>query len=689
MKKLDCLFCPDRGAIRQPLPSFPIGCLLLLFALVEATNAAWPLDSRSCLPICTAADDQETPRIIPDGDGGVIICWTDRRLGYPRLGVYAQRVNASGVALWQSNGVSLYLPGKEQAGPLATSDGAGGAIVFYLQSPGVDQFPDLYAQHIDASGTLRWDSNGVLVSSAPYGQYHSAAIGDGSGGAIVAWADGRNSSFQVYVQRLSANGEPLWAANGQALTSDNIGVANFIHMVPDGAGGAILAWDDSRNYFGDIFAQRIDAQGRAQWASNGVPVSPLPWEQSFPSLVADGAGGAIVCWQDDRTGEADLYAQRVGPDGAQIWAAEGVPVCTAPGMQSDAAIVADGAGGALIAWTDFRNVAESSGDLYCQRLNEAGLAQWASNGVAVCTAPGYQFGAAMVSDTAGGAIIAWGDQRNGPNDIFAQQIDAAGVPRWAPQGIPVCSAPDDQNYPAIASDQAGGAIVVWPDRRNGSNYDIYANRLSPPVASAGGDYRGTRGEPVAFSSAGSSDPAGDPLTFGWDFGDGSTATGTAPAHAYAADGVYKAVLWVSDGLIAVSDTATVTIKTENPPDCSRARAVPAQIWPPDRRLVPITITGVSDPDGESVTIRVTRVTQDEPLAGRGAQASAIICPDGSVALRAERLGQGNGRVYRIRFTATDSTGASSEGSVRVCVPHDKSRPACIDDGQNFDSLWVR
>jgi len=55
-----------------------------------------------------------------------------------------------------------------------------------------------------------------------------------------------------------------------------------------------------------------------------------------------------------------------------------------------------------------------------------------------------------------------------------------------------------------------------------------------------------------------------------------------------------------------------------------------------------------------------------------------------VSLRAERQGPGNGRVYRIAFTASDGQGDSCSGTVAVGVPHDvKDTP--VDDGQTFDS----
>ena len=97
------------------------------------------------------------------------------------------------------------------------------------------------------------------------------------------------------------------------------------------------------------------------------------------------------------------------------------------------------------------------------------------------------------------------------------------------------------------------------------------------------------------------------------------------------------------------------------------------------------MTGVTDSDRDPISITVTRVEQDEPPATAG-------CPDamgvgtGALALRAERNGQGDGRVYHVHFTATDGRGGACSGAVTVCVPHDQ-RPgqACDDGGALFDS----
>jgi hypothetical protein len=103
----------------------------------------------------------------------------------------------------------------------------------------------------------------------------------------------------------------------------------------------------------------------------------------------------------------------------------------------------------------------------------------------------------------------------------------------------------------------------------------------------------------------------------------------------------------------------------SPPDVSQAYADPAVLWPPNSKMVEISILGVVDPDGDTFTITVTGVTDDDTNdpTDHGALGSS------TVTLRAERSGQ-QARTYTVTFEATDEHGATSTGSVSVTVPHD-------------------
>ena len=84
------------------------------------------------------------------------------------------------------------------------------------------------------------------------------------------------------------------------------------------------------------------------------------------------------------------------------------------------------------------------------------------------------------------------------------------------------------------------------------------NNVPPVAAASGNPTSGPAPLTVQFSSAGSSDPNGDPITFSWNFGDGEVATGASPSHVYTSAGAYQALLTVSDNRGGVS-TATVDI----------------------------------------------------------------------------------------------------------------------------------
>jgi len=108
-----------------------------------------------------------------------------------------------------------------------------------------------------------------------------------------------------------------------------------------------------------------------------------------------------------------------------------------------------------------------------------------------------------------------------------------------------------------------------------------------------------------------------------------------------------------------------------PPVCDAAQARPDVLWPPDHGMVNIAIVGVSDPDGDPVDVRATSVTSDEPVDAPGSGNTAPDAQLNPLAVRAERSGQGNGRIYIIEFVADDNHGGTCTGVVRVCVPHDQ------------------
>jgi len=436
--------------------------------------AAWPSDPFVNVPLCTAAGAQTTPAIISDGAGGAIVAWADARSG--NRDIYVQRISADGVPLWTPGGVPLSTVTGDQANPTIVTDGAGGAIVAWHDIRSGTTF-DIYAQKVNASGAPQWTADGAEVCTSASHQQFPTLAWDGAGGAIVTWFDLRAGNYDIYAQRIASGGAMLWTANGVAV-STAARHQEYPTIVPDGAGGAIITWFDQRTgdsyTFSDIYAQRISPDGAVQWTANGVPLCTATGDQSNPTIATDGASGAIVTWFDYRSGNYDIYAQRIDASGTVQWAADGVALNTLPGEQAYPTIVSDGAGGAIVTWRDH---AGKDYDIRAQRISGAGATQWISQGVVVCAMADDQVDPTIISDGTEGAIISWWDYRFNDGDIYASRVLANGSSPWTANGVAISRAAGSQILPAIAPDLSGGAILAWQDAR-GADTDIYAQRIT-------------------------------------------------------------------------------------------------------------------------------------------------------------------------------------------------------------------
>ena len=140
------------------------------------------------------------------------------------------------------------------------------------------------------------------------------------------------------------------------------------------------------------------------------------------------------------------------------------------------------------------------------------------------------------------------------------------------------------------------------------------------------------------------------------------------------------------GWLMVSSAEAVILNQA--PDCSQAVATPGRLWPVDHAFVAIQLSGVTDADDHAVSISAKCIVQDEPPNstndGNTRMDGAGLNSDQPL-VRAERAGNGNGRVYHVVFHATDSEGAICSGQVAVTVPHNEDS-AVIDGGGRYPSL---
>ncbi len=463
-----------------------------VFAQVVGTNGNLKFANNG-IKISDAPGRQEDPGVWPDPDGGWFYAWEDfdkwtddqgNVFGDSLGNIYCQKIDADGNRLWgdgDERGVPVCTAEGYQESVRIVHDGQGGCIIAWKDLRGGD-VGDLYAMRILNDGTPDpdWPENGLAIVAEPGAQSSHTADVDGAGGMIIGWKDGRQvGDFDIWAQRVTPDGDLLWGEEQGIVICNNVSNQDSPKLCPDGQGGAFFSWVDDRNRQEtnkDIFAQRVDSDGELMWgaAEDGIPLCTAQEEQINNRIVLSEPGTAIVLWEDKRANgnEYDLYAMRINGQNEMVktWQPDqGKPVAIADRQQQRSRVYPDGEGGAYFAWEDERDGAYPEVDIWIQRLNVNGDAMWTENGIPVCRVDGEMKAPLIRTTTDGGAVIAWGDQRDGSPHLYAQRVAALdGRPIWDLNGIPLVAglsmnATNHQILPLINGDNT--FAVVWLDGR--------------------------------------------------------------------------------------------------------------------------------------------------------------------------------------------------------------------------------
>ncbi len=224
--------------------------------------------------------------------------------------------------------------------------------------------------------------------------------------------------------------------------------ANGLQQKPvacsDEADGVIVVWEDYRNSNFDVYAQKLNSAGVAQWTKDGVLLCNSAVSQTVPVVASDGSGGAYVAWKDARPGggATDLYAQHINSDGSLAYGAtgSGIAVATDAAAPDHLAICSDGSGNAFVAWEDSRTTIASAArnDIWMNKLTSGSVA-WGKTGIGVISTNGKQVYPRLVDDGTGGCMLAYENQATVPSSIMAARVSSSGAVQWGTIGVKVFS----------------------------------------------------------------------------------------------------------------------------------------------------------------------------------------------------------------------------------------------------------
>lgn len=350
--------------------------------------------------------------------------------------------------------------------PVSVSDGSGGVIVAWQDWVATPS--RIYAQRFDANGIAQWAVNGIAVSEALSSAQNAVITSDGSGGAIIAWVEFKNGNFDIYAQRIDATGSILWSVTDVAV-ANNPGNQLGVMISGDGTGGVYLVWEDQGVFPTVSMAQYLDNTGALQWGS-GIQLNPLTFSGWGGRVDSDASGNGYFSWVDDRSGNSDVYVQKFDNLGTELWTPGGVNVEATLGTAYDIQIKHDFSGGTYVSWADNRS---GNTDIYAQRVDNTGSVLWTSNGVVISAAPNTQHEHSSVANS-NGYYLAWQDSRINLFDIYAQFVNPSGSIQWTVDGLAIATGLFSQHQPSITAN-SNGAVVSWTDERKGSGSDILAH----------------------------------------------------------------------------------------------------------------------------------------------------------------------------------------------------------------------
>lgn len=414
-------------------------------------------------PLVQTGGDQDKAKIV--GRATWSIGWIDHRSGHPEI--YAQKIDSSGNKKYAPSGIPIAI-GQRNSSQFDLTSNINDSLIMAFNNYKKGS-SDIYAQEINQSGNLSWDTNGTLVNSS-YGktkQQNVRIINDGYDNYIYAFEDSRLGFPKIYLQKISSSGQKLWSSAGIAATAGSVTQKNP-NITGDGAGGVIVSFENYTNPSEPkILVQRITTSGNRSWNKNGVAVSNKKGysEQTNHQIVSDQKSGAIIVWEDYEGdyNAKDILAQRITSLGKVAWGETGKIIATGGGDQTDPKVSSTNL---IITWVDKRLDGKHS-DIYAQKINLDGKLIWEEDGVAICTAPDTQREPNIF-----GSLIAWTDKGGGGFDIYSQKLDINGNNLWIKDGIAICQSARTQQRPQLSDN-----VIVWEDFRFG-NWDIYAQSVS-------------------------------------------------------------------------------------------------------------------------------------------------------------------------------------------------------------------
>ena len=463
-----------------------LGFVLALVMLSCAAWAQWSSDPSQNLALSNIAGaDQVQPKVLPLPNNSWYVSWFNNNPNDPPpqgYDVYYQLLSPNGVEQFPHDGIQvakLTLSSTEDYG--LDIDGSGNALLAFQDDRVDPSNPQITAAKMSPTGQPLWGANGVAMTFDPGFHANPKITATSDGNIVVGWT----TDDHVVLQKLDANGHKLWAgptvlSGGLMLREPSYNyVLADLHAADNGS--VIVSWVRYKGFSGSkyLYANKVSADGKLLWGAGHVKVfdgGSLQFGE-FPYFLSDGSGGAVFAWYSNSP-TLQCYAQHVLANGSEAFPHNGSVASTnAANLRVSPSVAYRAATKeTFLVWTE-EDQLQSVNGIYAQKFDATGNRQWSDNGLVIVplNSDSEIFATAVQSDT--GMLAFWFDQPGyGSGTIQAVKLDAAGDFVCSQFGVSTASADKSRLSAGIAS--SGLTALAWEDDRNGEN-DIFIQNVNP------------------------------------------------------------------------------------------------------------------------------------------------------------------------------------------------------------------
>ncbi len=303
-----------------------------------------------------------------------------------------------------------------------------------------------------------------------------------TGTTYVAWFSVESGNYNVRLQKFDVYGAIQWAEGGILISDNqqNTWLTDW-DMTVDQVDHAILVWPDIRTGNNDIFAYRISPDGDFVWGADGLQLSSGEAFDAAPKVTVTNAGNAVFAWQADDV----IIGQKISPEGTLLWGPNGLELSSANTL-SWPQLLPVGVDDIIMKYfEDSGPVWSPTRHVFAQRFDASGIMVW-DQPVVISDAGGISAWTQIfpfINDGSDGFYIAWHDDRdnNSLSNLWVQHIGSDGTTLLGQDGTEVSTMPNRNHFYAHLALPEGSSdiFIFWnemdPDQ---NNRGIYGQKVS-------------------------------------------------------------------------------------------------------------------------------------------------------------------------------------------------------------------